>query len=122
MTTRSCNPQIGPVGSEPERILWISRAATVASTPIVETDFAAQFTWARCVEVILRDILNVLSEQAVDDHVEDDPHYESIVEEEPMPENELSNESGYSGPTYDDVGRLIREALYEHDNQRLRPQ
>lgn len=55
--------------------------------------------------------------QGVDDHVEDEPNMEGINADEPMPENESSNKSGYSGPTFDDVCRMICEALKEREKK-----
>lgn len=48
-------------------------AATADSTPMVETDFAAQSGRARHVDDLWRAHIDVLLEQAVDEHVEDKP-------------------------------------------------
>lgn len=57
----------------------------------------------------------------MDYRVEEEPHDEGIDEEEPIPENKSSNESGYSGPTHDVDRCLILEALEEHEHWRLGP-
>lgn len=44
----------------------------------------------------------------MEDQVQHEPRNDGIDELETMQKNESSNESGYSGQTYEDVRRLIR--------------
>lgn len=81
--------------------------------------FAALFVRAKCVDDLWQDKLVVLPEKAMEDHVEQELHSEGLDEEEPMTENESSNESVYSGPTHDDVRRPILGAFKNHEQRRL---
>lgn len=107
MAARRLIPLVASVGSEPERILGNLTAATTDSTPITETVFAAQFARARRVDDLWWDELDVLHEQAMDDHVENQLDSDGIDEDEAMPEDDSSNESGYSWPTHDSVRRFF---------------
>lgn len=120
MTTRSLTSHVGDVGSDPARILRILKVATALCTPIHETDFATQFARAGCADDLQRDNFDVLPEQVVDDHVEVVLHNESVNEERPIPKNESCTQSGYSGPAHYGVCGLIREALKEQKQSRLR--
>lgn len=53
------------------------------------------------------------------DNVEDKPHNKGIDAEEAKPENKSSDEFWYSGPTHEDVPRLICETVEERDGRRL---
>lgn len=95
-------------------------AATADSTSINETDFGAERARARRLNDSQRNELNVLAKQAVNDYVEDKSRNDGIYEESPRPENESSNQYGYSRPSQDDVHRLIREAFHERERVWLR--
>lgn len=67
MTTR-CR-----VHGEPGRILQNPEMTTADSRPIIETALAAQLAEARPVDKLCRDSLDLLPEQAVNEHVYDEP-------------------------------------------------
>lgn len=90
-------------------------AATADTTPINEAEFSAYLKRAGHVDDLCRDGLDVLPQQAVDDHEEKEPHNEGIYEGKPMSKDELSRESGFSGRTHHDVRRLIHKALEEQE-------
>lgn len=94
MTTRSRNLKVNHVVSEPARILSNSRAAYTDGTSISKANFAAQLSRARRVDVSWRDNQDVPPEQAVDHHVENEPHKNGIEEGEPVSENESCMEAG----------------------------
>lgn len=78
MTTQSPDWHVSHEHSEPERIIRNRKADTADSTPWSEVDFAAQFARTSRVDSLWRDDLDVLPEQSVDEHAEDDSHYEGI--------------------------------------------
>lgn len=71
----------------------------------------AQFAQDRFVGDLQRDDLNELPEQVVNNHVGGEPHNDRIDEKRRMPQDESSNESGYSRPSHDHVRSLIRKGL-----------
>lgn len=114
MTTWTSNLHLSTAGGEQERILRNSEEAFDDCTHIHKATFAGKLAWARRVKDLLRDDHDMLPEKVVDDHVGDDPQNEGIDEKELMPKNESRNESGYRGPTLDDIRHSIREALEKH--------
>lgn len=60
-----------------------------------------------------------MPEEAKDKNVADESQLEGFDEED-ISENELSSEIGYYGPTHDNVRRMIREAVIEYGEERLR--
>lgn len=73
MTTRSSNLHVIPVGSQPERMLQISRAPPLAvhtsMMPILQVSFAL----AIFVDDLQRDEHDILSGQDLDDYVKHEP-------------------------------------------------
>lgn len=61
-----------------------------------------------------------MPEEAVNNLVEDEPHGEGLDDEEALPKAYLVSETRYSGPTHDDVRRMLQDAVKEHENGRLR--
>lgn len=120
MNIWSCHLYERRIGSKPEQILRNAKAAIADSTPVNEANCVAQFSPVRGVDELLRDNLIVLPEHALDKHVENELYHEWIHKEVHVSENEWSRESGYPGPTNNDAGRLIREALVERDEDRIR--
>lgn len=120
MIFRSWDPHVSTVDSEPERIVQNLGTATAGSKLINEADFAAQLTWARHVDDLFWDNLDLLPKQAVDENVDDEPEYKVIDEKVGIFENQSTVESGYAGPTHNDIHRTIREAFVEHKEERLR--
>lgn len=66
-----------------------------------------------------RDSLCVPPEQVVGEHVEYKHDDEGIYGNEPMPENESSNKSGYNRPTHASFRQLNCKVLEEHEKRRL---
>lgn len=90
MTTRSRSPQVSPISSEPEQILWKSKVATADSITMKKTNFTAQLAVARRFDDMFLNYLNVLPVQAVDDYVKDKLHNDGIDEVKPIAEIESS--------------------------------
>lgn len=110
---------MNPDGGEPERILQKSRTAASDSTPNNDGNFVVQITQSPSVVDLWPDTLDALPEQALNDHVGDKTHNMGIDGENPLPENESGNESGYSGPSHGAVRGLIHKVLVEHDSRTM---
>lgn len=99
---------VSSVGSELARILRISRTVIADSASINRAYFAVQFARVCHLDELWRDSLEVLSEQALDEHVKDKHQYAGIDEELDMPENESTSKSCITGPNDDDICRMIQ--------------
>lgn len=96
------------------------KAAIADSTPINETELAAQFAQARCVDDLSKNDLYVLPKEAMDGHLAHKHQHEGIDEGVDMLEKGSSSESNYAGPSHDEVRSMIQEGLAEHEKSRLR--
>lgn len=111
MTTLGRNPHVSAIGSKFGRILRTLMATNADSTPTNRAEFVTQFTRAGRVDGVWRDGLDVLLERVVDRDVEEEPQQEDIYGKEALNEKESVSASGYTGPSEDNVLRLISEAL-----------
>lgn len=119
MKTLSRNRHVRPVGSETEKILLNSRAITSKRTTINEVSFAEPFALARLVDSSWWDDLEVLSKQAVYNHIKDHPQHEGIDEGADIPKNELVSRSGYAALTQNNVCCMMWEPFLKRKEDKL---
>lgn len=76
-----------------------------------EVGFVGHFALVRCVNALRRDNYNVLPEQDVDEHVNNERQHQGIDEEGDIAERWSRSYPVYSGSTYDDARHTLRKAL-----------
>lgn len=91
MTIRSHNWHVTPVGSELKRILRNTRTASAHCTPILDDGFGTQLARVVRINGLWWDNVDVMLEQAVNDHAEDETLDDGIGKEETMPEYKWSS-------------------------------